>query len=461
MDARSAALDRLLVHARRFPDLPLGGPDVSQLDARDAAFARAIELAAVRRWTTITACIRPHLSKGWHLLEKPIQAALVGGSAQILFMSVPPHAAVDGSVEWVKRALRPGAAAFVNAVLRKIVDNIAEQVPSGAPEVLDRKRRDLIPLASGAAIRLKSPVFSEEHATRLAEQTSIGRELLLQWIAQFGWDDAVTCALHTLVEPPIVVTPSGDAPSDDGMRPHTNAGFAVWTGAHEAMLQWLAADPTGARRVQDSTSAESVASAARHLFQEPSLIVDLCAGRGTKTRQLAALYPNATVLATDPDPVRFASLSELASSHANIRALDPEALLREAAGRTDLLVLDVPCSNTGVLARRAEARYRFAKKRLDSVLAKQRDIADPAIGLLRAGGLLVYTTCSIESAENTRQAKRLAKVHDLSLILDRLILPVGVPGDGPEVYADGGFHALLVKHAGGALRAASTQENPR
>ncbi len=449
------------MHARRFPDLPLGGPDVAELDARDAAFARAIELTAIRRWTTITACIRPHLSKAWHLLEKPIQAALVGGTAQLLFMSVPPHAAVDGSVEWVKRALRPGAAAFVNAVLRKVADNIAEELPVGASEILDRKRRDLIPLSNGGAIRLKSEVFSEEHATRLAEQTSVGRELLLQWIAQFGWDAAVACALHTLVEPPIVVTPSGNASTNPHMRPHSKEGFALWTGPHDAMLQWLADDSTLARRVQDSTSAESVAMAARHLFQAPRLIVDLCAGRGTKTRQLAALYPSATVLATDPDPVRFASLCELAQGHPSIRALDPEALLREAAGRTDLLVLDVPCSNTGVLARRAEARYRFAKKRLDSVLGKQREIADPAVGLLQAGGMLLYTTCSIETAENTRQAKRLAKVHDLSLIVDRLVLPSGVPGEAPEAYADGGYHALLVKHSGGAIRAASTQDDSR
>ena len=442
------------MQTRRFPDLALGGPDVAHLDPRDAAFARAIELAAIRRWTTITACIRPHLSKAWHLLEKPIQAALVGGTAQLLFMSVPPHAAVDGSVEWVKRALRPGAAAFVNAVLRKVADNIAETLPFGAPEILDRKRRDLIPLADGSAIRLHKDVFSEEHATRLAEQTAVGRELLLQWIAQFGWDEAVNCALHTLVESPIVVTPCGDAANHPHMQPHSQEGFAVWTGPHDAMLAWLAEDTTRTRRVQDSTSAECVASAARHLFHAPSLIVDLCAGRGTKTRQLAALYPNATVLATDPDPVRFASLAQLAEGHPNIRALDPESLLREAAGRTDLLILDVPCSNTGVLARRAEARFRFAKKRLDSVIAKQRDISDPAVGLLKTGGLLVYTTCSIEAAENIRQAKRLAKVHELSLILDRLILPTGIPGAPLETYADGGFHALLVKQSGGALRAA-------
>ncbi len=459
-DARGAALDRILSQSRKFPDLLLGGPEVEHLDARDAAFSRAIELAAIRRWTTITACLRPHLTKHWHLLEKPIQAALVGGTAQILFMSVPPHAAVDGCVEWTKQALRPGAAGFVNAVLRKIAASVVEVLPHGTADILDRKRRDLLPMSDGSALRLNAEVFSEDHAARLAEQTAIGRELLLQWIAQFGWERAVECALHTLVEPPIIVTPVDDCTDHPHLSAHASKGFAVWSGPHSELVAWLEADPTRARRVQDPTSAESVANGARFLQNPPKVIVDLCAGRGTKTRQLAQLFPNATVLATDPDPVRFACLEELANGHPTIRALDPEALLREAAGNTDFLILDVPCSNTGVLARRPEARFRFSKKRLDSVLGKQRDISDPAIGLLKTGGVLVYATCSIETAENIRQAKRLAKVHALSLIVDERILPSGIPGCTPQSYSDGGFHAVFVKQAGSTIRAATIEDEP-
>ncbi|MEY2716467.1 MAG: NusB family, partial [Planctomycetota bacterium] len=100
--AREVALERILAQAMRFPDLdfsqhPAQGAGLARaLDARDAALARAIEHAVVRRYLTLIACIRPHLAKNWPLLEKPIQAALLAGAAQILFLDrVPAAAAVD------------------------------------------------------------------------------------------------------------------------------------------------------------------------------------------------------------------------------------------------------------------------------------------------------------------------------------------------------------------------------
>jgi 16S rRNA (cytosine967-C5)-methyltransferase len=181
------------------------------------------------------------------------------------------------------------------------------------------------------------------------------------------------------------------------------------------------------------------------LAKPPALIVDLCAGRGTKTRQLAALYPNATVLATDPDRARFAALESLAASNPRVRALHPQELFREAAGRADLLLLDVPCSNSGVLARRPEARYRFSKARTKSVLELQQKIADPAIGLVAPKGAVLYATCSIERGENESQAKRLASNFALSLVVERTILPTGLPGEAHSAYRDGGYHALLAR----------------
>ena len=120
--AREIALERILSQAMRFPDLDIEQFDVrGMLDPRDAALARAIEHAVVRRYLTLIACVRPHLTKNWPLLEKPIQAALLAGAAQILFLDrVPAAAAVDASVEWTKRRLRPGAGGLVNAVLRKL-----------------------------------------------------------------------------------------------------------------------------------------------------------------------------------------------------------------------------------------------------------------------------------------------------------------------------------------------------
>jgi 16S rRNA (cytosine967-C5)-methyltransferase len=207
------------------------------------------------------------------------------------------------------------------------------------------------------------------------------------------------------------------------------------------MTAMLAAHP--ALRVQDPTSAMTVASLAPLLPRAPQLIVDLCAGRGTKTKQLAELFPNATIFATDPDDARFAALAELRHRHPGIKPLSPQSVFREAAGKADLLLLDVPCSNSGVLARRPEARYRFSKARTAAVIELQQKIADPAIGLVAPGGAVIYATCSIERAENESQVKRLASRFGLTLAVERSIMPAGLPGDSPRVYRDGGYHALL------------------
>ena len=448
--ARELALERVLAQALRFPDLDIApfdpGAAAPGADPRDLALARAIEHAVVRRYLTLIACVRPHLSKKWPLLEKPVQAALLAGAAQILLLDrVPAAAAVDSCVEWTKRKLRPGACGLVNAVLRKVAASVVERVPAGDPSLADHVRRDLVPLADGSAWRLAGEVFSEDAAIKIAERTSHARDLILHWIGAHGFLETQRIAMHGLCEPPLVVTPfdAGDAAFDGHATPHAEPGFGVWEGSHADLMALLAERP--ALRVQDPTSAATVAAARRVAVREPKLVVDLCAGRGTKTRQLAEAFPEATVLATDPDRARFAALEALAAREPRIRALAPEALFREAAGRADLLLLDVPCSNSGVLARRPEARYRFSKTRTRSVLELQQAIADPAVGLLAPEGLLVYATCSIERAENEAQVKRLATRHALAKIVERGILPEGIPGDAPARYRDGGYHAVLVK----------------
>jgi 16S rRNA (cytosine967-C5)-methyltransferase len=98
-----------------------------------------------------------------------------------------------------------------------------------------------------------------------------------------------------------------------------------------------------------------------------------------------------------------------------------------------------------VLARRPEARYRFTKARTKSVIELQQKIADPAIGLVAPRGAVLYATCSIEHAENEAQARRLANRHGLAPVLDRTIMPAGMPGEPLAQYRDGGFHTLLLR----------------
>ncbi|MFM7260919.1 MAG: hypothetical protein ACKO3W_09990, partial [bacterium] len=330
---------------------------------------------------------------------------------------------------------------------------VVERLPAGSETsvlVADQTLRNIVPLADGSALRLSIDAFSEDAAANLSERTSHARDLVLHWIGAFGFREATRIALHDLCDAPILVTPwspgslaTEELPPSASIEAHDEPGFGVWRGPHSELSALLAAHP--AMRVQDPTAAMTVGALATVLPRAPKLIVDLCAGRGTKTRQLAELFPQATILATDPDDARFASLAELRHRHPGIKPMSPQSVFREAAGKNDLLLLDVPCSNSGVLARRPEARYRFSKARTASAIELQQKIADPAIGLLAPGGAVIYATCSIERGENEAQVKRLASRFGLSLAVERAIMPAGLPGEPPSRYRDGGYHALLVK----------------
>ena len=108
-------------------------------------------------------------------------------------------------------------------------------------------------------------------------------------------------------------------------------------------------------------------------------------------------------------------------------------------GQADLLVLDVPCSNTGVLARRPEARYRYSRKTLGQLADLQRSIINRALPLVSRSGSVLYATCSIEEVENQPQAERIADKLGGSVVRAERTLP---GGEG-ETYHDGGYWALI------------------
>lgn len=440
VSARARAIERIAQRCALFPDLPFDPPVVSGLAARDAALLRAIDGAVTRRWLTLVAVIESRLERTWSRVEAPLQAALLVGAAQLLLLDrVPDHAAVDESVEWARRARGARSGGFVNAVLRKVAALKAELLPCD-PERRFANDRALLPLSDGRAWRLAEPVFHGDSVTRLGQVGSIGRELLVHWIAAHGFTTATELAQHALVEPPILVADvPAEAAVEAALAPHDRGGWHVWTGGTEALLALLERHP--GVRVQDPSSGDAVESSAESLKARglrPKTILDFCAGRGTKSVQLALRHPEARILAAEPDAARRADLERVATRHANIEVVPPERL-STLARSVDFVVVDAPCSNTAVLPRRREAAYRFSGTRLERLVAKQRDIVAAARPLVRPGGEILYATCSLEPAENARQSAWLRKRHDFADLGERARFPSGRPGDPPTAYADGGF----------------------
>jgi 16S rRNA (cytosine967-C5)-methyltransferase len=307
------------------------------------------------------------------------------------------------------------------------------------------ERRDLLPLSDGRALVLDQPIFAEEQVLRLEQQTSHGEDLVVHWIGAHGMAKTRDLCRHDLVRPPICITADDpeeirpEAEEGGPLSPHDRAGFFVFNPRRAGIERFLEAYPHS--RVQDPASAESVAGA---YALKPKRILDFCAGRGTKTRQLAHAFPDAMILATDVDAVRYADLEQCFADHPTIEVLPPEQLSK-AIGLVDLLMLDVPCTNTGVLPRRPEAKYRFSRESLASIATLQRRIVREAEPFLAPGGAILFSTCSLEPAENRRMVTWMERRFGLDCRNAAQRFPAGMPGDPPARIHDGSFHAVLVK----------------
>ena len=469
MGARAVACARIRAQVPRFPKLAFDARDArteadgAHLDARDAALADAIEQCTLRHWLAIECVVRAHVQRPWLTVQPPLRAALMTGAAQLLFFDrLPAHAVVDETVGWTKSQLHRGAGGMVNAVLRAVaalrsgVQDAPDPARAAEPATLARwsGRRDALPADDGRVIMLGREILPADPAERLSVQTSHARALIAHWRQTLGADRALAVAAHGLCRPPTVIALDGAgahealAPEDrELLAPHQEPGFAVWAGPHQGLEPWLAAHP--AARVQDPGSAAAVTALAAHCAQRgerPRRIIDACAGRGTKTVQLARAFPGSQVIATDPDAHRMRALRARCAPLANVTVVDT-GQLGTLAGTIDIAVLDVPCTNTGTLARRLEARYRWSDDELRALRRMQREIAEHHAALLDrsvAGrAAILWSTCSVDPAENREQASWIAQMSRGTIEMESMRWPSGAPGSPASRYADGSYHALV------------------
>ncbi len=419
------------------------------LSPLDLALAHAIHDHAVRRWLTLRFLLQACLTQPFDELEARVKGVLLAGAAQIVLLDrVPAHGAINHAVEWAKLVVRPGAGALVNAVLRKLVRLAPEEDRTAAhPSASGQGAAlpgDCLPMSDGSWRRLAGEVLPEDPVERLSIATSVPRWLLDRWCAREGDRAARDLALHGLIEPPVVLNVAHASAPVPNALPHDQAGRSVFTGTFTQLHQLLAMRSDV--WAQDDSSAGAVESLAG---LKPGVILDLCAGRGTKTRQLAQVFPSAQIAATDTDDRRLEALRKAFAGHGRVSVAGMRATTRGHVGKADLVVLDVPCSNTGVLARRPEARYRADETHLASLVDIQRQIIADAIPLLAPGGRILYATCSLEPEENEQQARWAEKWHKFKAARERRAHPAGAPGGPATAYHDGAYSVLLEGGRGG------------
>lgn len=450
-------MSHLARQIRRFPRLELSGPDLPvSMDPRDAALAHAIYDAVVRRWTTLERLIAKKASKPLSSIDPPVRAALLAGTAQVVILDrIPTYAAVNHAVQWAKLNVNTGSGGFVNAVLHRICESLGTDLttpPAAVPLPADwTGSRRTIPLPGGTARILNEDLMPEEPDRRPAVSMGLPTALLTMLKATLGDDAAQAVALASLSNAPTVLNLAhAKLPVDSpDLTPHAEAGHAVFTGSHTDLARLLKSRPD--IWAQDAASSHTLRHAAQTLEQagiKPVRILDLCAGQGTKTRQLAAMFKDASITATDTDERRLAVLSALFHGSPQVsvvRSQQLEALAKEAP--FDLILLDVPCSNTGVLSRRPEARHRYTVEGVKELVALQRQIIARAVPLLApTASAIVYATCSLDPRENQQQVDwAVAEQHLRTLGPAVTTTPIAVPPADPAQARDGAFVQVLTK----------------
>ena len=450
-NARDAALQALRDRGGNVTahlDRVLAGSD---LGGADQALARELALGTVRRRGTLHAVLHAFLSRPGQQLPSPVGEVLLLGLYQVLFMDrVPDFAAVDEAVEQARRRGRDRQAGLVNGLLRSLLRGLS-------PVVDGRPPRDphVLPVGPDRFRRFDRPVFADpqaDPARYLAEAYSLPPRLAGRWLARCGSiDRAAALAAHANARAPVIlrvnrlrsaVADVCRALAEEGepAEPHVNGASVVLAGrGHVAQLGVF---KRGLVQVQDPSATEvGFAAAAR----AGMCVCDLCAAPGTKTTHLAELMDDSgSITAVD---VTDEKLARIAANCRRLGLTIVSACLAERVGSLpgrsfDVVLVDAPCSNTGVLARRPEARWRFDERKLRSLVRDQHTLIAAGAALARPGGRLVYSTCSLEPEECSRTARRAVdRVDGLHLRREHVTWPDGA--DAPANWRDGGYYAVF------------------
>ena len=370
-------------------------------DGPDRAFVQDLVYTVIRRLRPLRKILGALVTK-WPKGE--LEALLYVGAAQVLCMDeVPDYAAVNETVEAAKACPNKSVAKVVNGVLHNL-------------------------------IRRRAEFEAQVAAAPLEERESFPTELVKRWIARYGAADAEKlCRWHNEPAETFLARKDGTfVARERGKKVTDVAGFAEG--------EFIVQDPATALAVglMDVKPGEKV--------------LDACAAPGGKTIQMA--WRGAQVTACEVNPKRRRKLEanlkrvglgvEITGSLGSVGttgSLDSTSMTSRTFQTFPKVLVDAPCSNTGVLRRRPDARWNWSVEKMSALVKLQAEILDRVVPLLAPGGSIVYSTCSNEPEENEDQVKAFLVRHpDFTLAESRESVPFR---DGQ----DGAFAARLTRTA--------------
>ncbi|TMQ65693.1 MAG: 16S rRNA (cytosine(967)-C(5))-methyltransferase RsmB [Candidatus Eisenbacteria bacterium] len=384
-ESRSAYSDRLLETRLREAALP----------PEEAHLVTALVQGSLRQRGTLDHHLATFARENWNGLPAWIKAALRLGAYQLLFMDrIPASAAVDESVELAKKYGHPGTAGLANAILRRLARG--ERAPLPDPDA--------------------SPV------EYLSASRSHPRWIVERWVARYGRDEAGRMLEANNEEPSVTVRPSLARASEDEIldrlrsegfepEPAPNGGL-VWIMRGGFVPSRSPAFREGLISLQDEAEAAVVPI----LAPKPGeTILDLCAAPGGKSAQIAEAVGSAgRLFALERHPSRARALRENMSGRlraGRVHVICGDGLSPPFRAAFDRVLVDAPCSGLGVLRRRADARWRKEESGIAAMAALQPRLLDAAAALVRRGGVLVYSVCSLEPEETHDVVELFLRAH--------------------------------------------------
>jgi 16S rRNA (cytosine967-C5)-methyltransferase len=409
VDTRSAFSDRMLdgAHAR------------TGADPRDQALLHELAKGTLRWRGRIDWVLDRLVHMGLGQVQPWIRNVLRLGAYQILFLDrVPPHAAVDESVKLAHQYGHPGTAGLVNSVLRRLVEE-----------------KDSIALPEG------------DDAESLAAWGSHPRWLVERWLDRFGVEAARALMLADNRPAPVGLRVNRLRGSREQLIERLAAeGVEATPARFSPDLVWVAGHhvPGGLQAFREGwCTAQDESEALVSLLVAPQpheRVLDLCAAPGGKCTHLAEIMGDeGEVWAMERAEARVASLE---ATVARLGSHAVHVVHGDGRGYTfpmpfDRVLVDAPCSGLGVLARRADARWRKGPEVLREMPPIQLDLLAAAGRRARPGGVLVYSVCSFEPEETTELVERFLRQNS-SFVLESAegVLP-------PEVVDEHGMMRVL------------------
>lgn len=368
-----------------------------RLDKADAALATEIAYGTIQRLNTIDYYLERFVSKGMAKLQPWVRSLLRLSFYQMYFLDrIPDHAIVNEAVNIAKKKGHQGISGMVNGVLRNVIrQKDSLQIPAGLPAAdriaLEHSHpkwlvsRWISQLGEAKTERICEANNTPPHVSIRANTTKIGRDELVSLLQRNG----------------LQAEPSELAP----------AGVIVKGGGNMALTPWF---EQGLFSIQDESSmlvAEAVDP------QPGEKVLDCCAAPGGKTMHMAEkMKDGGEVWACDIHEHKAKLIREQAERLGlkSVRTLTADARKLAdhfAEGSFDRILLDAPCSGLGVIRRKPDMKWSKREQELDDICVIQRDLLNEAHKLLRPGGILVYSTCTIEHNENEGMVEAFLRRH--------------------------------------------------